>query len=113
MLYHFNRYPLVLVSTYLCTYRRTEEFITSSEMMSAIFQSTQKAKAWATFITDDDINYHLNCSVHVAIGGHCYTTPTKMHIHLIAFDQQIYREIELIAVTLMTSSKTRAPENDR
>ena len=24
--YHFNRYPLVFVSTYLCTYHRTEEF---------------------------------------------------------------------------------------
>ena len=27
MLYHFNRYPLGLVSTYVCTYHRTEEFI--------------------------------------------------------------------------------------
>ena len=28
----------------------------------------------------------------------------------IAFHRQVYREIELIAVTLMTSSKTHAPE---
>ena len=27
VLYHFNRYPLGLISTYLCTYHRTEEFI--------------------------------------------------------------------------------------
>ena len=27
VLYHFNRYLLGLVSTYLCTYHRTEEFI--------------------------------------------------------------------------------------
>ena len=27
-LYHFNRYQLVLVSTYLCTHHRREEFIT-------------------------------------------------------------------------------------
>ena len=27
-LYHFNRYQLGLVSTYLCIHHRTEEFIT-------------------------------------------------------------------------------------
>ena len=27
VLYHFDRYLLGLVSTYLCTYHRTEEFI--------------------------------------------------------------------------------------
>ena len=30
--------------------------------------------------------------------------------YLIAFRRQVYREIELTAVTLMTSRKTRAPE---
>ena len=44
------------------------------------------------------------------IGGHCYATLLKIHIPLTAFDRLVYREIELIALTLMTSSKTRAPE---
>ena len=34
----------------------------------------------------------------------------KIHTHLIAFDRIVYREIQLIALTLMTSSKVRAPE---
>ena len=33
-----------------------------------------------------------------------------IYIHLIAFDRIVYREIQLIALTLMTSSKARAPE---
>ena len=37
-------------------------------------------------------------------------TLIKIHIHLIAFDRLVYWEIELIVLTLMTSSKTRAPE---
>ena len=37
-------------------------------------------------------------------------TLIKIHIHLIVFDRQVYREIKLIAVMLMTSSKTRVPE---
>ena len=36
-------------------------------------------------------------------------TLTDIHIHLIAFDQQVYK-INVIAVTLMTSRKTRAHE---
>ena len=44
-------------------------------------------------------------------------TLVKIHIHLFAFDQQVHREIKLITITLMASSKTRAPElkaeNDR
>ena len=34
----------------------------------------------------------------------------EINIHLIAFDRQVYKEINLIAVTLTISSKTRAPE---
>ena len=34
----------------------------------------------------------------------------KTDIHLIAFDRLVYREIQLIALTLMTSSKAREPE---
>ena len=34
----------------------------------------------------------------------------KTDIHLIVFDRLVYREIQLIALTLMTSSKARAPE---
>ena len=33
----------------------------------------------------------------------------KTDIHLIVFDRLVYRESQLIALTLMTSSKTRAP----
>ena len=70
-------------------------------MMSAIFQSTQKVSflALEPHLTTDNINYQLDCTVNIATGG-----------HLIAFDRQICREIELIAATLMTSSKIRAPE---
>ena len=84
----------------------------SGEMMSAIFQSTQKASLLGLgphFIIDD-INYQINSSVYVANGGHYYARFIKIHIHLIAFDRIVYREIQLIALTLMTSSKARAPE---
>ena len=84
----------------------------SGEMMSAIFQSTQKASLVGIgphFIIDD-INYQINSSVYVANGGHYYARLIKIHIHLIAFDRIVYREIQLIALTLMTSSKARAPE---
>ena len=60
--------------------------------------------------TIDDINYQLNFSIYVAIGGHCYATLIKTDIHLIAFDRLVYREIQLIAVTLMTNNRARAPE---
>ena len=56
------------------------------------------------------INYQLRSSVYVATGGHCYATLIKTDIHLIAFDPLVYREIQLIALTLMTSSKARASE---
>ena len=81
-------------------------------MMSAIFQSTQKASLLGLgphFIIDD-INYQINSSVYVANGGHYYARLIKIHIHLIAFDRIVYREIQLIALTLMTFSKARAPE---
>ena len=81
-------------------------------MMSAIFQSTQKASLLGLgphFIIDD-INYQINFSVYVANGGPYYARLIKIHIHLIAFDQIAYREIQLIALMLMTSSKAHAPE---
>ena len=62
------------------------------------------------FYTCSKITGQLNFSVYVAIGGHCYATLLKIHIPLTAFDRLVYREIELIALMLMTSSKTRAPE---
>ena len=34
----------------------------------------------------------------------------KTDIHLIVFDRLVYRKIQLVALTLMTSSKARAPE---
>ena len=58
----------------------------------------------------DDINYQLNSSTYVANGGHCYATLIKTDIHLVAFDRLVYREIQLIALTLMTSRKARALE---
>ena len=84
----------------------------SGEMMSAIFQSTQKASLLGLgphFIIDN-INYQINSSVYVANGGHYYARLIKIHVHLIAFDRIVYREIQLIALTLMTSSKARVPE---
>ena len=84
----------------------------SGEMMSAIFQSTQNASLLGLgphFIIDN-INYQINSSVYVANGGHYYVSLIKIHIHLIAFDWIVYREIQLIALTLMTSSKARVPE---
>ena len=56
------------------------------------------------------INYQLNSSIDVAIGGHCYATLIKTGIHLIAFDRLVYWEIQLITLTLMNSNKARAPE---
>ena len=58
----------------------------------------------------DEMNYELNFSIYVATRGHCYATLIKTDIHLIAFDRLVYRKIQLIALTLMTSSKARAPE---
>ena len=81
-------------------------------MMSAIFQSTQKASLLGLrpHLIIDDINYQINSSVYVANGGHYYARLIKIHIHLIALDQIVYREIQLIVLTLMISSKARAPE---
>ena len=56
------------------------------------------------------VNYQINSSVYVANGGHYYARLIKIHIHLIAFDRIVYREIQLIALTLMTFSKARASE---
>ena len=53
----------------------------------------------------DDINYQLNSSIYVAIGGHCYAKLFKTDIHFVAFDRLVYREIQLIAFTLITSNK--------
>ena len=41
---------------------------------------------------------------------HYYARLIEIHIHLIAFDRIVYREIQLIALTLMTSSKASTPE---
>ena len=72
-----------------------------------IFFTTAELNIAQSHSIADDINYQLNCSVYVATGIHAMP---HFHIHLIAFDRQEYRKIKLIAVTLMTSSKTRAPE---
>ena len=37
-------------------------------------------------------------------------TNLKSHIHLIAYDRLVYREIDLITLTLMSCSKSRASE---
>ena len=58
----------------------------SVEMMSAIFQSTQKESLLGLgphFIIHDT-NYQINSSVYVANGGHYYAKLIKIHIHLIA-----------------------------
>ena len=52
----------------------------------------------------------LKSSIYVATGGHCYATFIKNDTHLIAFDRLVYRVIQLIALTLMTSRKARAPD---
>ena len=54
----------------------------------------------------DDINYQLNFSIDVATGGHRYATLIKTNIHLFAFDRLVYREIQLIALALMTSQQS-------
>ena len=41
--------------------------------------------------------YQINSSVYVANGGHYYARLIKIHIHSIAFDRIVYREIQLIA----------------
>ena len=48
--------------------------------------------------------------IFVTIGRHCYATLIKTFIHLTAFSRLVYRKIELIALTLMTFSKTCEPE---
>ena len=58
----------------------------------------------------DDINYQLNSSIYVATGGHYYATLIKTHYHLIAFNQLVFREIELIALMITTFNKTHEPE---
>ena len=58
----------------------------SGEMMSAIFQSTQKERLLGLgphFIIDDT-NNQINSSVYVADEGHYYAKLIKIHIHLIA-----------------------------
>ena len=56
------------------------------------------------------INWSRGSSIYVPIGRHCYATFIKNDTHFIAFDRLAYREIQLIALTLMTSRKARAPE---
>ena len=58
----------------------------------------------------DDISYRLNSSIYVAIGGNCYAALIRTDIHLIASKRLVHKETDLIALTPMTSSKTREPE---
>ena len=44
------------------------------------------------------------------MGGHYFATLLETDIHLIAFDRLVYRDIQLIALTLMTFSKACALE---
>ena len=46
----------------------------------------------------------------LSIVGHHYATLFKIHVYLIALIRQVYKEIKLIAVMLMTSSKTPTPK---
>ena len=112
MLYHFNRYLLGLVSTHLCTYHRTEEFITAlaNYVVSQGVRITFDQIFSFQHFTIDDINYQLNSSIYVATECQCYVALTKTDIHLTAFDRLENREIQLIALTLITYSKARAPE---
>ena len=48
------------------------------------------------------INYQLNSSIYVAIGGHCYATLIKTDIHLIAFNRLVYKEIPLSSAEAKT-----------
>ena len=105
VIYHFNRYLLGLISTYLCSYHHTEEFIIALKGVRIIHRPNILILAFY-----NDINYQLKSSIYVAIGGHCYATLIKTDIHLIVLNRLVYREIELIALTLMTSRKTREPE---
>ena len=112
VVFQLNRYLLGLVSTYLCTYHRTEKFIIvlANYVVSWGVRITYRPDIFLSTVTIDDINYQLNSSIYVAIGGHCYATLIKTDIHLIAFDRLVYREIQLIAVTLMTYSRAHAPD---
>ena len=143
VLYHFNRYLLGLVSTYLCTYHPTEEFtialanyvvswgVRLTYQPDDIFLSTfynrwhqlsveflylccHCLQCYAT-LNKTDIHLILHCyatliktDIHLIL--HCYATLIKTDIHLIAFDRLVYKEIQLIAVTLMTYSRARAAE---
>ena len=98
---------------YVCTYHCTEEFVIAlaNYVVSQGVQITYRPNIFfLTFFTIDDINYQLNSSINVPTGGHCYATLIKTDTHLIALDRLVYWEIQLIALTLMTSSKACAPE---
>ena len=56
------------------------------------------------------MKYQLKSSIYVVIGSHCYAIFVKTDTHLIAFDRLVYREIQLIALTLMTSIIARTPD---
>ena len=86
-----------LVSTYLCTYGCTEEFL----VVLANYVVSQYVR-----ITYRPDMFLLTFSNR----GHCYATLIKPDIHLIVFDQPVYRKIQLIAVKLMTSSNSCAHE---
>ena len=76
---------------------------------TSVSQSPNQKFSFKHFIIDD-IKYQLNFSIYVATGCHSYATLIKTDIQLIAFNRVVYREIQLIALMLMTSSKAGAPE---
>ena len=108
---HFNRYLLGLVSTYFNMYLSSNRRIYNR--IGQLFSHMGCADNIPTYIFSfkhfiiDDINYQLNFSIYVATGGHCYATLIKTDVDLIAFNRLVYREIQLITLTLMTSSKAR------
>ena len=100
---------LGLVSTYLCTYHRTEEFIIvlANYVVSWDVRITYRPDIF--FLTFYN-RWHQWKIDFLYLCCHWYATLIKTDIYLIAFDRLIYREIQLTAVTLMTYSRSRAPE---
>ena len=95
-------------------------YFTSFSFTSRVFPSSINVPAETIFFMEllgfephfiiDDINYQINSSVCVANGDHYCATLIKIHIQLITFDQLVYKEIQLSALMLMTSSTALPPE---
>ena len=76
VLYHFNRYPLGLVSAYLCCYHYTEEYVVAlayyvaytEAMVDNLLKKYEVHNKFAylniskSHLIDDNINYQLNYS---------------------------------------------------